>query len=68
MRHGLSVISSDGSSVENVPIDDRMTTNVCFGGADLRTAYVTAGARGVVLRMDWPRPGLRLACQVIPTR
>ena len=40
---------------------DPMVTNVCFGGPDLRTAYVTCSATGRLVSMPWPRPGLALA-------
>ncbi len=58
---GLTVISPDGSSVEHVPFPDPMVTNVCFGGDDLRTAYVTCSATGKLVSTPWPRPGLKLA-------
>jgi gluconolactonase len=58
---GITVISPDGASVEFVPVDDPVTTNICFGGDDLRTAFVTASATGRLLRATWPRPGLALA-------
>ncbi len=38
-----------------------MVTNVCFGGDDLRTAYVTCSATGKLVSTPWPRPGLKLA-------
>ena len=41
---------------------DIMTTNICFGGPDLRTAYITLAATGRLVAMDWPRPGLPLHC------
>ncbi|HXX47480.1 MAG TPA: SMP-30/gluconolactonase/LRE family protein, partial [Myxococcota bacterium] len=40
---------------------DPLTTNICFGGPDLRTAYVTLSATGKLVSFAWPRPGLRLA-------
>lgn len=58
---GITVISPDGSSIEHVPTGDAATTNICFGGADLRTAYITASLTGRLLRTTWPRPGLPLA-------
>ena len=57
---GITVISPDGSSVEHVPLPDRFTTNICFGGADMRTAFVTLSSTGRLVALDWPRPGLRL--------
>ena len=58
---GLTVISPDGASVEHVPMPDLLVTNVCFGGDDLRTAYVTLSGTGKLVSMPWPRPGLRLS-------
>lgn len=57
---GLTVIAPDGSSVEHVPLPDLLVTNVCFGGEDLRTAYITCSGTGTIHAMEWPRPGLRL--------
>jgi len=57
---GITVISPDGASVEFVPTGDPLTTNICFGGPDLRTAYITLSGQGKLVAMDWPRPGLKL--------
>jgi gluconolactonase len=43
-----------------VPVDDILTTNVCFGGPDLQTAYITSSGRGLLLSTPWPRPGAPL--------
>lgn len=59
IRHGLCVVRPDGR-IERVEVPDFMTTNVCFGGDDLRTAYITMSASGRLGRTTWPRPGLRL--------
>jgi gluconolactonase len=58
---GLTVFAPDGSSAEHVPFPDPMVTNVCFGGDDLSTAFVTCSATGKLVSMPWPRPGLMLA-------
>lgn len=58
---GITVVSPDGSRVEHVPTPDPLTTNVCFGGPELRTAFVTLSGTGRLVAMDWPRPGHRLA-------
>lgn len=60
---GITVISPDGQSVEHAALPDPVVTNICFGGDDLRTAYVTLSATGKLVAFDWPRPGLRLAHQ-----
>ncbi|MFO1325190.1 MAG: SMP-30/gluconolactonase/LRE family protein [Burkholderiales bacterium] len=57
---GISVVSSDGSRVEHVALPDRFVTNICFGGPDLRTAFVTLGQTGKLVSLAWPRPGLKL--------
>jgi len=57
---GISVISPDGSRVEHIATGDPLTTNICFGGDGLRTAYVTCSGTGRLLARDWPRPGLGL--------
>ncbi len=47
-------------AVHEMPEPDPLTTNVAFGGDDMRTAYVTSGGRGRVYAMEWHCPGLRL--------
>jgi gluconolactonase len=56
----ISVIAPDGRLLRQVPMGDPVTTNICFGGADLRTAYITLSGTGQLVAMDWPEPGLRL--------
>ena len=43
-----------------MPEPDPFVTNVCFGGDDHRTAFVTSSGRGLLYRMDWPYAGHRL--------
>jgi len=57
---GISVISPDGRSVEHLPMPDDYTTNICFGGPDLRTAYIALSVSGRLVAVDWPKPGLAL--------
>lgn len=57
---GISVVSQAGELVEFVPTEDAFTTNICWGGPDLRTAYVTLSGTGRLAAIDWPRPGLKL--------
>ncbi|MGN6269757.1 MAG: SMP-30/gluconolactonase/LRE family protein [Sphingomonas sp.] len=59
---GISVVSPAGELVEFVATDDPFTTNICWGGDDLTTAYITLSGSGRLAAMPWPRPGLRLAC------
>jgi gluconolactonase len=57
---GITVISSDGELVEFVETGDPLTTNICWGGEGLRTAYITLSGSGRLVKTDWPRPGLPL--------
>jgi gluconolactonase len=56
----ITVVSPDGAKVEQVPMPDPLTTNICFGGRDLTTAYITLSGTGKLVSMKWPRPGLKL--------
>lgn len=60
---GITLISPDGSDVQHIATGDPLTTNIAFGGDDLRTAYVTLSAFGRLGTMTWQRPGLKLAYQ-----
>ena len=51
---GITAISPDGETIEHTPLPDPLVTNICFGGADLRTAYATLSGTGALV-------GLRLA-------
>ena len=55
---GISVLDPAGGTPEFVPMPDRLTTNICFGGADLQTAFVTLSSTGQVVSLPWPSPGL----------
>ena len=57
---GITVISPDGKVIERHPVPDIFVTNICFGGADLRTAYITLSSSGQLISIPWPRPGLPL--------
>ena len=57
---GITVISPEGAVVEFIPTGDPLTTNICFGGPDLKTAYMTLTSTGKLAAIDWPRPGLKL--------
>lgn len=58
---GITAFSLDGST-EHYPFPDKLVTNICFGGDDMQTAWITASGTGKLLKVRWPRPGLRLNC------
>jgi gluconolactonase len=47
-------------SVEHISFPDPYTTNICFGGDGLRTAYITLSQSGQLIEVPWPRAGLAL--------
>jgi gluconolactonase len=57
---GISEISPDGNQVRHIPFGDPLVTNICFGGADLKKAYVCLSAMGQLVELEWDRPGLPL--------
>ena len=57
---GISVISPEGELVDFFPTGDILTTNVCFGGPDLKTAYITVSGTGKLLKMPWKCAGAKL--------
>ena len=60
LHGGITTIAPDGAAVAHIPTGDPLTTNLCFGGAHGRTAYITLSGSGKIAAMDWPREGLRL--------
>jgi gluconolactonase len=68
---GIVVVPVDGSPVEVWTLPEEFgegaITNICFGGPDLTTAYITASMTGRILTFPWPRPGLLLNFQELPS-
>lgn len=60
MNGGITIVPPNGDEPRHVPTDDPMTTNICFGGEELRTAYITCSMTGRLLSCEWERPGLPL--------
>lgn len=60
---GITEIWPDGSAVRHHPLPDSAVTNLCFGGPELRTAFVTLAHEGMLMSLDWHEPGLRLNFQ-----
>ena len=56
----ITVISPTGDVVEAVKMPDTYPTNICFGGADMKTAYITLSDSGRLGKMTWSEPGLKL--------
>jgi gluconolactonase len=59
---GISIIR-EGVEPKHVAIPDNLVTNICFGGEDMRTAWITGAENGRLFRCQWPTPGQRLNFQ-----
>src|SRR5690348_10961434 len=59
----ITVIAPNGNVVRQVKMPDVYPTNICFGGRDMKTAYITLSGVGELAVTDWPEPGLRLNFQ-----
>lgn len=58
---GITVISPDGSRWHHIPLPDIYPTNLCFGGPELRTLFITLSGSGKLIAIEnWPIPGLKL--------
>ena len=61
MRGGISVVPTDGGAVTFVDVPgDPYITNICFGGPDMRDAWITASGTGCLYHTRWPSAGLSL--------
>jgi gluconolactonase len=60
MDGGITILDPNGGEPGHIPLPDRVTTNICFGGDDLATAYITLSSIGQLVAMPWECPGLPL--------
>jgi gluconolactonase len=61
----ITTISPDGDILDVMAMPDIMPTNICFGGPDMRTAWITLSCTGRLAELTWREPGLRLPFQTI---
>lgn len=61
VRGGVCVFSPSGSLLEFHEAPELSCTNICFGGPDRRTAFITLSGYGQLFAAEWPRAGLPLA-------
>ena len=57
---GVTTLMPGGGEPKFYATSDRLTTNICFGGTDLKTAYITLSSTGQLISTDWDVPGLPL--------
>jgi gluconolactonase len=57
---GIGRVNPATGEVQLISTPDPMPTNICFGGSDLQTAYITLTHRGALVKCRWPAPGMAL--------
>ncbi|BAV63055.1 SMP-30/gluconolactonase/LRE family protein [Sphingobium cloacae] len=62
IKGGIDVVDPEGNLLYfvSLPLYDPFPTNICFGGADLQKAYITASGTGIIYEVSWPTAGLKL--------
>ena len=60
MTGGITVARPNGGTDDFFETKDPFTTNICFGGDELKTAFITLSWQGQLVASEWPRPGLPL--------
>ena len=56
---GVTTFEPSGA-YEHTAFPDPVTTNICFGGPDMRDAWITGSSTGKLFKVRWPRAGLKL--------
>lgn len=57
---GITILDPAGGRASHVPMPDTVTTNICFGGEDLKTAFITLSSTGQLVSIPWESAGLPL--------
>lgn len=57
---GISTVTPEGATRFRA-FDDRYVTNIAFGGADMKDAYLTLSTTGRLVKVRWDEPGLKLS-------
>ncbi len=60
-RSGIAIIDPLSGAYSHIETPDFITTNIAFGGPDMRDAYITLGSSGQLIKTRWSVPGLPLA-------
>jgi len=55
----VTVISPAGEILDRIKTPGVYPTNLCFGGRDLRTAFITLSDLGQVVSVEWSRSGMK---------
>jgi gluconolactonase len=58
----ISTVTAEGA-ISSTPTGDRVTTNIAFGGPDMRSAWITYSMQGLLMKLRWREAGLKLVYQ-----
>jgi gluconolactonase len=50
--NGVTVFNRKGEKIEHIPVDAKWTANVCFGGKEMKTLFITASQYLYSLQMN----------------
>lgn len=50
--NGVTIFNSSGTQIDHIQIDEPWTANVCFGGSDRKTLFITSGTALYSIRMN----------------
>lgn len=56
----ITTISPQGEILHVAKMPERMPTNICFGGPEMKTAYITLSTSGKLVSCPWHEAGLKL--------
>lgn len=59
-RSTITTISPGGEILDEVSVPDAMPTNICFGGPDMKSAYITLSTTGRLIEIPWREAGEQL--------
>ena len=59
LNGGVTTITPAGAT-SHTPFPGPIVTNIAFGGADMRDAYITLSGTSRLIKARWPEPGLKL--------
>ena len=60
VRGEITTVSPTGEILHVAKMPEPMPTNICFGGPDMSTAYITLSTTGKLVSMPWREAGYRL--------
>ena len=49
---GVIVFNPEGQEIERIRVPERWTANVCFGGQDFKTLFITASSGLYAIEMN----------------